>query len=272
MAYGLILTMSLIFHGNTYLCQNKKMGKFFFLISCCLWVLTTAYAQNGTPTVDNDDKVYTIVDVLPKFPNGDLALLKYANSVGYPAHAYQNKMQGTVYIQFVINTTGNAEDLKVMRSSGYNYLDSISMAHLAKMPTWTPGVKDGKNVKVNFTIPIKFVWEEKPPLEEGVFVTVTDYPTFPGGADALDKYLEATAPSDYTPQQLKGKYTEIEVIIDENGAPTNKKVAQSSGDNKLDEAALAHIQSMPNWNPGMNNGEKVKVKIILAIGFAKANK
>jgi protein TonB len=64
----------------------------------------------------DDAPVFFIVEEMPKFPGGDLELRKYiAKSVKYPVIAQENGIQGRVYIQFVVSTTGEVTQVKVAR-------------------------------------------------------------------------------------------------------------------------------------------------------------
>ncbi len=249
------------------------MGKFFFFLSCCLWMGLSSNAQDVTPppvqTEFDDDHIYTVVEVIPEYPGGLDSLMKYVSAVGYPSYARTNGMYGTVYIEFVVSSDGSIKDAKVARGTGYAFLDSISLAHVAQMPSWKPGTQNGKAVNVKFTVPIKFVLE----ANATIFTVVEDMPDFPGGEKVLDKYLaNAPAPAGYTKKQLADKQTYIKAVVNENGAITDVVVARTSGNKELDNAAINHVKGMPRWNPGTQRGKKVKVYVTVKVAFVPVKK
>ena len=52
---------------------------------------------------EEDTQVFFIVEDMPEFPGGELALRKYiANAIKYPVIAQENGIQGKVYVTFVV--------------------------------------------------------------------------------------------------------------------------------------------------------------------------
>ncbi len=105
----------------------------------------------------DDAPVFFIVEEMPQFPGGDTELRKFiAQSVKYPVIAQENGIQGRVYVQFVVSTTGAVEQVKVARGVDPN-LDKEAIRVVQSMPKWKPGKQRGKAVKVSYTVPINFV-------------------------------------------------------------------------------------------------------------------
>jgi TonB family protein len=104
----------------------------------------------------NADPVYTIVKPRPQFPGGDEARHKYiASTVKYPAEAIEKGLQGTVYVSFVVEKDGSIGDVKVLRGIGKS-CDEEAVRTVRNMPKWTPGLYNGKPVRVLFNMPIYF--------------------------------------------------------------------------------------------------------------------
>ena len=60
---------------------------------------------------EEEAQVFFIVEDMPEFPGGDLALRKYiANAIKYPVIAQENGIQGKVYVTFVVSKTGKVTD------------------------------------------------------------------------------------------------------------------------------------------------------------------
>ena len=102
------------------------------------------------------DKIYDKVDVMPEFKGGTEALMKYlGNNVKYPKEAKENKIEGKVYVAFVIDNNGNIKDVSLAKSAN-KHLDKEALRVVKIMPKWSPGKKDNKNVSVKTTLPIAF--------------------------------------------------------------------------------------------------------------------
>ena len=92
----------------------------------------------------------------PEFPDGLEAMYKFLKkNLNYTSMAKENRISGTVFIQFVISKEGKIENAIVVRGIGGG-LDQEALRVVKKMPTWKPGKHNGKAVAVNFTLPIKF--------------------------------------------------------------------------------------------------------------------
>jgi periplasmic protein TonB len=110
---------------------------------------------------DGQDKkktgdVYNQAEVMPVFPGGEEALRTYlASNVNYPDDAKKEGVQGKVFVNFIIDEAGKVGNVKVLKGVSPS-IDKEAVRVVAGMPDWTPGKEKGKNVKVQFTIPIQF--------------------------------------------------------------------------------------------------------------------
>ncbi len=77
------------------------------------------------------------------------------NNLNYPQLAIENRVSGTVFVQFIVDQNGQVVDVKVVRSAD-PALDQEATRLIMASPTWTPGKQYGKAVKVRFTFPITF--------------------------------------------------------------------------------------------------------------------
>lgn len=104
-----------------------------------------------------EEEVFYIVEEMPEFPGGDVALRKYiAANLKYPVIAQENGVQGKVYVSFVVDADGGISNAKVARSVDPS-LDKEALRVVNSLPKWKPGKQRGKPVRVSFTVPINFV-------------------------------------------------------------------------------------------------------------------
>ena len=105
---------------------------------------------------EEEEQIFMIVEHMPEFPGGDLALRKHiAENVKYPEIAKENGLSGKVFVQFVINQRGEVENVKIARGVD-PALDKEAIRVVQGLPKWKPGSQRGKPVKVSYTVPINF--------------------------------------------------------------------------------------------------------------------
>lgn len=128
------------------------MNKYIFSLICFLFMMALPMnAQSESST-----KVYDEVDEMPSFPGGLNGLMTFlSQNMVYPVTVQENGVQGRVIVSFVVETDGSITDVKVARSVDPS-LDREAMRVVKAMPKWTPGKKDGKPVRVKYTVPMVF--------------------------------------------------------------------------------------------------------------------
>ncbi len=105
---------------------------------------------------EEDNVVFQVVETMPSFPGGDMAMMKYmSDNIKYPVIAQENGIQGRVICQFVVNKDGSIVDVEVVRSVDPS-LDKEAIRMIKSMPKWTPGKQRGKAVRVKYTLPVNF--------------------------------------------------------------------------------------------------------------------
>lgn len=119
--------------------------------------------NEGNPNPSNK-KIFTIVEQMPEFPGGAMALRRYiAQEVKYPVSAQEAGIQGNVFVSFVVNSFGAVSDVKVAKSV-HPALDHEAIRVIYSMPKWKPGFQQGKAVDVAYTMPIEFILQYDPPV------------------------------------------------------------------------------------------------------------
>jgi len=115
-----------------------------------------------TPTYkDKSGKlVYNKAEVDPAFTGGNNAMKKYLRSnLNYPKQAQDNEIEGTVYVDFVVDQSGNVSEVIASDVVGEDVdlmLKNEAVRVVASMPKWVAGKQRGKAVDTRFSIPITF--------------------------------------------------------------------------------------------------------------------
>ena len=126
--------------------------------------------------------------------------------------------------------------------------------------------EDDKNTEVIIQAPVEVQEEEEE--EEVVFVVVEKMPEFPGGQQALFKYLSENVKYPVIAQEngIQGRVI-CQFVVNKDGKIVDVEVVRSGGDPSLDKEAVRVIKSMPNWKPGQQRGKPVRVKYTVPVNF-----
>ena len=114
--------------------------------------------QGGTSApVEEEAKVYNVVEQMPSFPGGEAALLKYVNThIKYPAIAQEQEISGVVVLRFVVKEDGSVGEVIVQKSLE-KHCDEEAVRVVKSLPRFIPGKQQGKAVRVWYTLPVRYV-------------------------------------------------------------------------------------------------------------------
>lgn len=111
--------------------------------------------QATQPAVQ-EEVIHRVVEQMPEFPGGERALHRYLqNNIVYPQEARRNGIEGTVYVEFLVDTDGTVKNVKIVREPGAG-TGREAMRVVSQMPKWKPGRQNNQNVKVLYSIPVDF--------------------------------------------------------------------------------------------------------------------
>lgn len=115
-----------------------------------------ATTPENNPTEDKQERVFDVVEVMPQYPGGIPQMMKFISSnIKYPKDAIKKGMQGAVVVQFVVEPDGSVSNVHVVRRV-FPSLDKEAVRMVKAMPKWSPGMQNGKPVRVRFNVPIRF--------------------------------------------------------------------------------------------------------------------
>ena len=123
---------------------------------------------------DEVEEIFKVVEQMPRFPGcedtagdqaakktcADTKLLQFIQkNIKYPAIARENGIQGRCFVTFVVEKNGSVSDVKLVRDIGGQCgKESLRVVKLmqTKKIKWTPGKQRGRNVRVQFNLPVHF--------------------------------------------------------------------------------------------------------------------
>lgn len=111
------------------------------------------------------------------------------------------------------------------------------------------------------------VTEEAEEEEETIFTVVEDDPEFPGGLEALYKYVgeNIVYPQVAKDNNITGKVY-VTFVVERDGSVSGVKVLRDIGGGCGPEAVRV-VKSLPRWKPGKQRGRPVRTQYNLPISF-----
>jgi periplasmic protein TonB len=137
------------------------MKKIFFVAFFIVSTFSFLKAQNDTVLFFNidevaDDSILNFAEQMPQFPGGNSARIAFIKrNLNYPVIARENKIEGTVQIEFVVRKDGNISDVKALKRISWGF-DAEAIRVVKLMRCWIPGKQNGKEVNIRFVLPIVF--------------------------------------------------------------------------------------------------------------------
>ena len=103
--------------------------------------------------------------------------------------------------------------------------------------------------------------------EEEIFVFVEEYPSYPGGEEALYKYLGENIqyPDVARDNGITGTVV-IRFVVEKDGSITKAAIAREIGGG-CGKEALRVVNAMPKWKPGKQSGKAVRTEFTLPVQF-----
>ena len=103
--------------------------------------------------------------------------------------------------------------------------------------------------------------------KDEVFVVVEEQPLFPGGNSAMMKFLSDNIkyPVEAQENGIEGRVI-TNFVVEKDGSLSDIQVVRGI-DPLLDKEAVRVLKAMPNWQPGKQKGEDVRVRFTLPVVY-----
>jgi len=112
--------------------------------------------------------------------------------------------------------------------------------------------------------------EEQVEDEHVIFQIVEDQPGFPGGTEAMHRFLQQNIrfPAIAREAGIQGTVF-VTFVVERDGSISNVRVLRGIGGG-CDEEAVRVVSMMPRWTPGKQRGRPVRVQFNMPIRFTLA--
>jgi periplasmic protein TonB len=105
------------------------------------------------PEKTNEEEIFEFAEKMPEFKDGDIQTY-IAKHLFYPPLAAENGKQGTVFVQFIVESNGTVSNVKVVKT--FDEDCGNEAMKVVKTLKFQPGEQRGKPVRVKMGMPIKF--------------------------------------------------------------------------------------------------------------------
>ena len=135
--------------------MNNKNISFSWLRIMCVAVVAL-FSMSATAQ-KNDKTIYSVVEEMPQYADGDVALLQFLrNNIKYPEEAEEKGLQGKVVVKLLIEKNGTVSKYEVAQSVTSS-LDAEALRVVKLLPgKWKPAKNKGKEVRCYFSLPVTF--------------------------------------------------------------------------------------------------------------------
>jgi protein TonB len=99
-------------------------------------------------------QVMRIMDVMPRYPGGEVEMFKYLSNINYPETKESIHNFSTMYIGFIIGVDGQVSDVRLVRVEP-NPISKTVIETIKRMPKWKPGSHEGKKYNCLLTLPFR---------------------------------------------------------------------------------------------------------------------
>ncbi|WP_194778119.1 M56 family metallopeptidase [Pararhodonellum marinum] len=221
-----------------------------------------AVDQSGRPV-----EIYDVVENMPNPPGGMEGWNAFIKeNLRYPEKAKEMGIEGTVYLTFVVEKSGEIGDLGVLRGIGGG-ADEEAMRVVQSSPKWTPGSQRGRDVAVRIRLPVRFQLPQKENTTEkfAEWMQIADRAS--GQIQPTPEFFDHLRKSLKYPQEAREKIETGTVLVQldlgKDGKIENYQIV--SGVSKiLDQEVLDKLANAPNWNAPKGNKP---VSDLLAVTF-----
>lgn len=99
---------------------------------------------------------FQVVEYEPEFPGGMGALHAFLKeNIRYPEAARKNRIEGKVYVTFIVEKDGSITHAKILHDIGGGCGEE-AIRVVNSMPRWKPGTQHGEPERTQFNLPVQF--------------------------------------------------------------------------------------------------------------------
>ena len=135
----------------------KKIFSIILLLSFASSLVFSQEEGKKEEEAKKKDPVFVVVEEMPTFQGGDINNFRewVQKRVEYPEELVAERVEGKVFVMFVVEADGSVSDATIMRGL-HPKLDKETLDKVKSSPQWKPGKQRGVPVRVRFSMTIEY--------------------------------------------------------------------------------------------------------------------
>lgn len=218
-------------------------------------------------------EVFTVVEVMPQFPGGLRAMELFIRSnFIMPPEALKMGVSGKIYYEFVIDTFGKMQNIKILKDGvgwGCGEAGLKVLTLMNERFTWEPGTQINRKVQVRYRYPMVIrTYSSEDDVKRR-------YPKYPGGPEELNRnfFKEYRNPPDVIRVGAYGVLN-FEIVIGVDGKFKYSKILYDGvGFGAAEEAkkVIDRLSAVSPWKPGTVNGQPTEMSYFYQVNLLMNN-
>jgi TonB family protein len=187
-------------------------------------------------------------------------------NIRYPDEAKKNKIQGRVSVNLIIEGDGSVNNVTCIGLPNAVLKDAVIKA-VQNSPKWDPAKNPAFKKPMPLLINLKFELPDKI-LKDDVLMIGDEMPSYPGGDEALMKYINENIkyPTKAKTDNIQGRVI-LRFVINKQGNAEDPTVLKSVNP-LLDAEAVRVVSMLSGWKPALKTGKPVSVFYSLPVTFS----
>lgn len=284
------------------------------LCACCIVPAATASAvvvafpaagSVVVTEVPDDERVYLKADSMPTFCGAAATAFRrwVPEHLEFADSLLRDGVRLQAVVSFVVGRAGEVGDVSVLTISDPRFTDAFVRA-VSSSPAWTPGMSEGRPVRVKMVLPFDFRMQKAPETPDGSenpeIPQTPDSGTLPDVASAADS---GTLPDEDVssiplrmpsfeggdlagfgkwvsarmqyPADLAGKKFREPVLVtfyvEKDGSLSQAEVEKSPHE-LFSREVLRVLETSPRWTPAVQNGALKRIRLVVSVELPAAPK
>ena len=170
-----------------------------------------------------------------------------------------------------LKTTMKFAELEIVNDAEVKEGDELKSQEDLASSKATISVADVKGNDDEHGVDIQDLQNHAIAVEDKPLMSAEQMPVFPGGDEALTKFIQDHLRYPSTAQEMgvKGRVT-VRFVVSRTGEVTDVQIARGL-DDACDKEAMRVVKLLPKWIPGKQSGRNVPVYFTLPINFVLNN-
>lgn len=104
------------------------------------------------------NEIYFYAEKLPKLKYLSGIKSFFEENITYPEPAIKNRVEGVVWINFIVEKNGSVSNPKILNQVGFGCEEEV-LRVMDNLPGFYPGMIEGEPVRVSVSLPVRFMFK-----------------------------------------------------------------------------------------------------------------